>query len=189
MSQIFHRSANTLSRVSIFGALFIIAGLVWLAMTVSRSSYATGAQVVREQPIQFSHMHHVQQVGIDCRYCPPASSCGPCGTQPRGCEISGRATNRCAHCPNTSAKLWRPTWRRSRSNRVWHAADRAYGNMWDDSTDYLSRGWQTAPPRVDRAHAGDHLARIRGSLRLAPPASIHRRRAGTPDGRRYGSVT
>ena len=30
MSQIFHRSANTLSKVSIFGALFLIGGLIWL---------------------------------------------------------------------------------------------------------------------------------------------------------------
>ena len=67
MSQIFHRSANTLSKVSIFGAVFVIAGLIWLAMVINRSSYMTGAQVIREQPIQFSHQHHTQTIGIDCR--------------------------------------------------------------------------------------------------------------------------
>jgi hypothetical protein len=93
MSQIFHRSANTLSKVSIFGALFIVAGLIWLAMVVSRSSYATGAHIFRDQPIQFSHQHHVQQVGIDCRYChtsaetsafagiPPTKTCMNCHSQ------------------------------------------------------------------------------------------------------------
>ena len=30
MSQIFHRSANTIARVSIFGAVFFIAGLLGL---------------------------------------------------------------------------------------------------------------------------------------------------------------
>ncbi len=66
--QIFHRSENTISKVSIFGALFFVAGLIWLVMTFNRSSYVTGAQVVREQPVQFSHQHHVQTVGLDCRY-------------------------------------------------------------------------------------------------------------------------
>ena len=46
MSQIFHRSSNTLSKVSIFGALFIIGGLIWLMMVLNRSSYMTGAHVV-----------------------------------------------------------------------------------------------------------------------------------------------
>jgi len=93
MSQIFHRSANTLSRVSIFGALFIVGGLIWLAMVISRSSYSTGAHVFRRQPVQFSHMHHVQQMGIDCRYChtavetsqyagiPPTATCMNCHSQ------------------------------------------------------------------------------------------------------------
>jgi hypothetical protein len=93
MSQIFHRSANTLSKVSIFGALFIVAGLIWLAMLINRSSYVTGAQVIREQPIQFSHQHHVQTIGIDCRYChttvetaafagiPPTKTCMNCHSQ------------------------------------------------------------------------------------------------------------
>jgi hypothetical protein len=93
MSQIFHRSANTLSKVSIFGALFIIGGLIWLAIVISRSSYATGAHVFREQPVQFSHQHHVQTIGIDCRYChtsvetaafagiPPTKTCMNCHSQ------------------------------------------------------------------------------------------------------------
>ena len=91
--QIFHRSANTISKVSIFGALFIVAGLIWLVMTFNRSSYVTGAQVVREQPVQFSHQHHVQTVGLDCRYChtsaetsafagiPPSKTCMNCHSQ------------------------------------------------------------------------------------------------------------
>jgi hypothetical protein len=93
MSQIFHRSANTLSKVSIFGALFIIGGLIWLAMVINRSSYMTGSHVVQNQPVQFSHQHHVQTIGIDCRYChtsvetsafagiPPTKTCMNCHSQ------------------------------------------------------------------------------------------------------------
>src|SRR5262245_55890179 len=69
MAQVFHRSFNTLSRVSIFGAIFILAGLGWVLHVLGRSSYVTQTQVARVQPVPFSHQHHVGQLGIDCRYC------------------------------------------------------------------------------------------------------------------------
>jgi hypothetical protein len=69
MPQIFHQSTNTLAKVSIFGGVFIVAGLLWLLAAFNRSSYNTQAFVSREQPLQFSHRHHVGDDGIDCRYC------------------------------------------------------------------------------------------------------------------------
>jgi len=93
MPQIFHRSANTIARVSIFGALFFIAALLWLTAAVNRSPWVTQAQVAREQPIQFSHERHVAGNGIDCRYChtsvetssfagiPPTKTCMNCHSQ------------------------------------------------------------------------------------------------------------
>ncbi len=68
MPQIFHRSANTLSKVSIFSLLFIVGGLVLLAIVLARSSYVTKQHLFVEPPLQFSHMHHVTDDGIDCRY-------------------------------------------------------------------------------------------------------------------------
>jgi hypothetical protein len=93
MAQIFHRSTNTFSKVSIFGAVFFIAFLGWLFSAFSRSSWATQAGVAREQPIPFSHAHHVGDVGLDCRYChtsvetsgfaniPPTKTCMNCHSQ------------------------------------------------------------------------------------------------------------
>jgi cytochrome c7-like protein len=90
MPQIFRRSANTLSKVSIFGLLSLVGGLILLAIVVARSSYVTRQQVFVEQPLQFSHMHHVTDDGIDCRYChtsvetssfagiPPTKTCMNC---------------------------------------------------------------------------------------------------------------
>jgi hypothetical protein len=69
MPQIFHRSTNTISRFSIFGVLFVLAGLLWVIAAVNRSAYVTEQDVVREQPVPFSHDHHVGGLGIDCRYC------------------------------------------------------------------------------------------------------------------------
>ena len=93
MSQIFHRSANTIARVSIFGAIFFIAGLLVLLAEVNRSPWITDALTAREQPIQFSHERHVAGNGIDCRYChtsvedssfagiPPTKTCMNCHSQ------------------------------------------------------------------------------------------------------------
>src|SRR5262245_55194588 len=102
MPQIFHRSFNTLSLVSIYGSVFLAAGGLWAVMTWARSSYATNAGVTREQPIPFSHQHHVNELGIDCRYChtsvedsafagiPPTKTCMNCHSQIwQGSEMLG----------------------------------------------------------------------------------------------------
>jgi hypothetical protein len=90
MAQIFHRSTNFISRFSVFSALFL-AGLGLVAVLgVARSPYMTRQNVTREQPVQFSHKHHVGDDGIDCRYChtgvetsamagiPPTKTCMNC---------------------------------------------------------------------------------------------------------------
>jgi hypothetical protein len=89
----FHRSANTIARLSIYGAVFVLAGLAWVAITVGRSPYVTEAGIARRQPVPFRHKHHVSDDGIDCRYChttvetsafagmPPTATCMNCHSQ------------------------------------------------------------------------------------------------------------
>ena len=93
MPQIFRRSANTLAKVSIVGVLLLAGGLIGLIMILGRSSYVTRADEFIEQPLQFSHAHHVGDDGIDCRYChtsvetssfagiPPTKTCMNCHSQ------------------------------------------------------------------------------------------------------------
>jgi hypothetical protein len=93
MNQIFHPSMNTIARVSIFGALFILVGIGALVNYVVRSPYITQVNVAVNQPVPFSHLHHVDQLGIDCRYChtsvedssfagiPPTETCMTCHSQ------------------------------------------------------------------------------------------------------------
>jgi formamidopyrimidine-DNA glycosylase len=69
MAQIFHRSTNTISRVSLFGGVALILVVVATLAAINRSSYLTEVGVARSQPVQFSHKHHVSDDGIDCRYC------------------------------------------------------------------------------------------------------------------------
>ena len=63
MPQIFHPSTNTLSRLTIFGALGIVLGLLLLCYLFMQSPYQTQVRVVRPQPVPFSHEHHVQRAG------------------------------------------------------------------------------------------------------------------------------
>ena len=93
MAQIFHPSTNTFSKVSIFGAVFILLGIGWAFTVLNRSSYVTQANVPREQPVPFSHRHHIGGLGLDCRYChtsvedsafagiPPTKTCMNCHSQ------------------------------------------------------------------------------------------------------------
>ena len=93
MAQIFQRSTNTLSRVTIFGAVFAVAALGWIGYEVQGSPYITYAGVRKPQPVPFSHQHHVAGLGIDCRYChtsvetssfagiPPTKTCMNCHSQ------------------------------------------------------------------------------------------------------------
>ena len=93
MAQIFHRSTNLISRVSIYGAVVIIAALGYAAYTIAMSSWYTDQNDTREQPVPFSHRHHAGELGIDCRYChttvekssfagvPPTQTCMTCHSQ------------------------------------------------------------------------------------------------------------
>ena len=93
MSQIFHRSTNTFARVTIFGAVVALAFVAWVAVQINSSAYVTRASVAPDQPVPFSHAHHVGGLGIDCRYChttvesssfaniPPTKTCMNCHSQ------------------------------------------------------------------------------------------------------------
>jgi hypothetical protein len=93
MAQIFHRSTNTIARVSIYGAVILIAILGYAANVVNQTSYVTDVHTAQPQPVPFSHKHHVGELGLDCRYChtsvevsssagmPPTETCMTCHSQ------------------------------------------------------------------------------------------------------------
>jgi hypothetical protein len=93
MPQIFHPSMNTISRATIFGAVFFLAAALWLMLAIARSSYMSDVGIIKPQPVPFSHAHHVAEAGIDCRYChtsvedssfagiPPTQTCMNCHSQ------------------------------------------------------------------------------------------------------------
>jgi hypothetical protein len=93
MSQIFPRSANAIVRMGLAGALAFVLCTLLVIFVLFRSSWATKQHEIVEQPVQFSHAHHVGGIGIDCRYChtsveksafagiPPTETCMNCHSQ------------------------------------------------------------------------------------------------------------
>ncbi|HVC19484.1 MAG TPA: cytochrome c3 family protein [Vicinamibacterales bacterium] len=91
--QIFHRSANTIFKLSIFGSLLVVGGLLYVMNAVESSSWVTRQDQIITQPVQFSHARHVGGNGIDCRYChtsvetsafagiPPTKTCMNCHSE------------------------------------------------------------------------------------------------------------
>jgi len=95
MPQIFHRSTNTISKVSLFGALLFIVAVAGISWKVYRSPWMTEALVAKEQPIPFSHEHHVGALGIDCRFCHTSVEDAPFAGMP--------ATKTCMGC---HSRIW-----------------------------------------------------------------------------------
>ena len=93
MAQVFERSSNALARASL-----VLTGLIVIALGVTldqlqRSPWVTRQGQRADQPIPFSHMHHVQGLGLQCQYChtsvevssyagiPPTKTCINCHSQ------------------------------------------------------------------------------------------------------------
>jgi hypothetical protein len=93
MPQVFHPSMNAVGKIVVIGVPLLLGGLGIGLAALYRSGYITGMQEVVDQPVPFSHAHHVGQLGIDCRYChtsvedssfagiPPTKTCMNCHQQ------------------------------------------------------------------------------------------------------------
>jgi hypothetical protein len=91
--QIFPRSSNAIARASLVLVVIAVGGLSWVLLQLERTPYITNAGVRKDQPVPFSHQHHVSGLGIDCQYChtsvetssfagiPPTKTCMNCHSQ------------------------------------------------------------------------------------------------------------
>jgi Cytochrome c7 and related cytochrome c len=93
MAAIFGPAANIAVKVALLLlALLLVGGCAawWLW---PHTDYATHVRAVLEQPVPFSHQHHVAGLGVDCRFChssvevsanaglPPTYTCMTCHSQ------------------------------------------------------------------------------------------------------------
>ncbi|MBN9076976.1 MAG: cytochrome C [Rhizobiales bacterium 65-79] len=93
MAQIFHPRANTVA-IAVLVSIPVVVVLVFVVnYQLHASSYTTGEGRFVDQPVPFSHKHHVGDLGLDCRYChggvdkvafaglPPTHTCMTCHSQ------------------------------------------------------------------------------------------------------------
>jgi hypothetical protein len=90
MAQVFGRSMNWVATASIIGGVVVLGTALGVLLNINRLDYVSQVGVARDQPVPFSHKHHVTGIGIDCRYChtsveesafagiPPTETCMTC---------------------------------------------------------------------------------------------------------------
>ncbi len=93
MPQLFPPYADTVARFVLVAIVVMPFPAIGVAYWVSASEYVTGRSLTYDQPIPFSHAHHVGGLGLDCRYChtgvetsavagiPPTHTCMTCHSQ------------------------------------------------------------------------------------------------------------
>lgn len=90
MAQLFPKSANSLAPASIAAIVLVAGGAVGSLLALDYAGFNQRRGETLEQPVPFSHEHHVSGLGIDCRYChtaveksasagvPPTATCYNC---------------------------------------------------------------------------------------------------------------
>ena len=90
MAQVFHRSINWVAKLSILLLLALASLCLAILLNINRLDYVSHVGLAKDQPVPFSHKHHVTGMGIDCRYChtsveesafagiPPVETCLTC---------------------------------------------------------------------------------------------------------------
>jgi len=69
VAQVFSPTANSFARFTLGGTLLGLGLLFAVLELYVRSPYVTNVGQPVDQPVPFSHKHHVMDDGIDCRYC------------------------------------------------------------------------------------------------------------------------
>ncbi len=93
MAAIFTRRADLTAKLILLGTVVVFAGGMGWWWIWPRTDYARHVRWTVEQPVPFSHQHHVAGLGIDCRFChtavevssnaglPPTYTCMTCHSQ------------------------------------------------------------------------------------------------------------
>ena len=93
MPHLFQPYADTVARTVLLAILVGPFLAIGVAYWISDSEYTTDQSLTLDQPVPFSHQHHVGGLGLDCRYChtgvetsatagvPPTHTCMTCHSQ------------------------------------------------------------------------------------------------------------
>ncbi len=93
MAQIFPRTTDWAIKASILIGVVLAGILMGIILNSNRTDFVSKVSVPLDQPVPFSHKHHVSGIGLDCRYChtsveesafagiPPTETCMTCHSQ------------------------------------------------------------------------------------------------------------
>jgi hypothetical protein len=181
MAQLFRQSANLRARLALWAVVVGVALLAAVAYALARSDWSSGRDRFVSQPLQFSHLHHVGGVGLDCRYCHDTVEAAAFAGMP--------TTETCMHC---HAQLFadapmlaavRDSWASGRPlewRRVYDLPDFTY---FDHSVHvHEGIGCETCHGRVDR------MPQIRQAVDLRMPWCIDCHRDPAPHRRPVAAV-
>ncbi|HEY3061444.1 MAG TPA: cytochrome c3 family protein [Chloroflexota bacterium] len=137
MAQVFGPGANSFARFSLVGGIVGLGVLFAVLEAYVRSPYVTNVGQPIEQPVPFSHKHHVAGDGIDCRYCHTTVETSSFAGMP--------STQTCMNC---HAEVWAqspvlaPVRDSFSSNQpiVWNRVNNLPGFVYFDHSIHVSKG-------------------------------------------------
>jgi hypothetical protein len=149
VAQVFGPSATSVARFTLIGGIFGLGLLFGALELYVRSPYVTAVGQPVEQPVPFSHKHHVTDDGIDCRYCHTTVETSAFAGMP--------ATQTCMNC---HSEIWAqsPTLepvRQSFASGIaidWNRVDNLPGFVYFDHSIHVQKGvgCSTCHGRVDQ---------------------------------------
>jgi hypothetical protein len=135
--QIFGPSADTVARVVLASVLVVPFLAIAVAYWLMQSSYVTGQNITLNQPVPFSHAHHVGGLGLDCRYCHSAVE--------RSATAGVPPTHTCMTCHSqlyTQAEMLEPIRRSLADNKpvAWNKVNRLPDYVYFDHSIHIAKG-------------------------------------------------
>ena len=82
MPHLFRPYADTVARFILLAILIVPFLAIGAGYWLSASPYETDQTLTLDQPVPFSHEHHVGGLGLDCRYCHTAVETSPVASLP-----------------------------------------------------------------------------------------------------------
>lgn len=169
MPQTFSRSASTLVWIGVAAGVLSFVAVVWAITRIANANARPGPGFTPQQPIPFSHQHHVAEDGIDCRYCHNSVEQSAFAGIP--------ALNVCLTCHSqlfTDAPVLRPLFAAVESGKPlrWRRVNRLPEFVYFDHSIHVAKGvgCSTCHGRVDRMP----LTRVAAPLTMQWCLGCHR---------------
>jgi hypothetical protein len=137
MPYLFRPLADTVARVLLVSIVAVPFLAIGLGYVLSASEYTTGRSITLDQPVPFSHAHHVGGLGLDCRYCHTGVETSPVASVP--------PTHTCMTCHSqlyTQTAMLAPVRESLADSRPihWNKVNRLPGYVYFDHSIHIAKG-------------------------------------------------